>query len=167
MRRLASLALAGVLLATLSGCGFRPMYGRAARVPADTYLAQVAVEPIAGRVGQKVWNDLLDRVSPAGTPGQPRYRLYVRITVSSNGLAVRNDARITRKNYRMVADFRLVDIAAGKEIYSGRTFAIAAYNVVSSEFANVSAERNAEERSAREVSENIRNRLAMAFQRRN
>jgi LPS-assembly lipoprotein len=156
-----------VLLVALAGCGFRPMYGRAARAPVMPHLQQIAVEPIPERVGHRVWNNLLDRLNPTGTPAQPRYRLQVELRVSQEGLAVRGDTRVTRNNYRLIANFRLRDASGGELLYKGRTFSIAAYNLVDSEFANISAEKDAERRTAREISDEIRDRLAMFFEQHN
>ena len=56
-----------------------------------------------------------------------------------------------------------MDAASGDVLTNGIVRAVAAFNVVQSEFANIAAENDAEARAARDVSEEIRNRLGVYF----
>ena len=159
-------AFAGVAL-VLSGCGFTPLYGaRDGGTRTNAELQQISVATIEnGRTGHDVYNALIDGISPHGEPDAPDYELRVRLTEASEGVAIERDASITRYNFRLDARFRLVDIRSGNVIYEGRSRSIASYNVVESQFATLVAQRDAEERAATELSEDIKLRLAIFFDR--
>lgn len=162
-KRLAAL----VLLLALAACGFRPLYGDPDRGGAGTapQLGEILVNPIPDRLGQILRNDLVDRLTPSGSPDRPRYRLSVVIATSKEGLAITKDESITRFNLRISATYVLYDAASNAEITRGISRTIAAYNVVQSQFATLAAEKDAESRAARELSEDIRTRLAVFFTR--
>lgn len=157
---------AGLALAALGGCGFTPLYAtQTANGPMSAALSAIRVEPIPDRLGQYVRNNLIDLLNPQGEPQAPAYRLIVRLSEDREGLAIERDTSITRYNYSLLAHYELRD-GAGHVVESGKARAIAAYNVVSSQFATLSAEKDAQMRAAREVAETIRLRLAAGFNRR-
>jgi len=98
--------------------------------------------------------------------GAARYRLIVTLSENREGLALRRDASVTRYNYVLRATFELRDAATDVVVDKGDARAIAAYNVVDSQFATLSAEQDAETRAARELAEQIRLRLGVGFERR-
>jgi len=159
-------AVASIAL-VLSGCGFTPLYGvREGGTATHAELGQIQVLEIdLGRTGHDVYNGLIDQLSPNGEPASPDYQLRVRLTEDSEGIAIERDASITRYNYKLEARFRLVDVRSGNVIYEGRSRSIAAYNVVESQFSTLIAQRDAEERAATELSEDIKLRLAIFFDR--
>jgi len=90
----------------------------------------------------------------------------------SSGLAIRNvavqqDTSVTRKNLVMSSTYSLLDLESGEVLFESQATAIAAYNRVGSEFANIIAERDARERASTQVAEQIRTELAVFFERRN
>ncbi len=78
----------------------------------------------------------------------------------------RKDATATRALMKLVAQYRLTEIASGTEVHSGASRATAAYNVVESDFATIATEKNARERVSRIVAEDVAMRLSMCFSRR-
>ena len=159
---------AAAVLATLilSGCGFTPLYAtRTASGPMSVEFAAIRIEPIPDRLGQNVRNNLIDLLNGGVEPDAPSYRLTVRLTEDREGLAIERDTSITRYNYSLVAFYELRD-AQDEIVESGTARAIAAYNVVESQFATLTAEKDAQMRAAREVAETIRLRLASGFERR-
>lgn len=157
-------ALAVGLSLALCGCGFTPLYGRpesGTNVPAE--FAAVSIDDIEGRVGLEVRNNLIEILNPAGEPARPNYRLVVTLTELRQGLLVRSDASVTRYNYRLSAKYELRDATTGQVKQQGEARAIAAYNVVESQFATYSAEKDAESRAARELAQEIRLRLGTAL----
>jgi LPS-assembly lipoprotein len=144
----------------VSGCGFEPLYGQRQRGVTLTETSLVAVAPIPERVGQLVRNELIDRLNPLGEPDRPRYRLVVTSSGRREGLAFQRDLTVTRYNYTLAVSYVLSDGASGSVVLRGQTRAVAAYNVVQSEFSNVIAERDAEARAAREVGEEVALRVA-------
>lgn len=155
------------LALALAACGFQPLYGERER-GAETLaaLALVRIAPIPDRLGQVIRNHLLDIVTPRGRPSEPRYRLTVKLRKTKEGLAFEQDESVTRFDVIVAADYRLAEIAGGDTIAKGTARSIASYNVVRSDFANIAAERDAELRLARELSDEIALRLSVAFGRR-
>ena len=155
-----ALALVGPALLA-DGCGFRPLHGKQTMA-----LPGLEVAPIGDRLGQIVRNQLRDRLVPTGQDERPAFRLTVQLDVSKEGLAIAKDESATRFTVRLAERFEIIDVAAGNTLHQGTAWATAAYNVVSSEFATLSAERDAERRAAREVSDALTTQVAVFFSRR-
>ena len=156
-----------VSMLALSGCGFRPLYAVGTTPEGmDTYFGQVFVEPIPGRQGVHLRNQLLDALTPSGTPSGAAYRLGIKLEDIKEGLAIQANTQITRYNYTLIAKYELRDAVSGEMLDRGTTRAIAAYNVVNSQFGTQSAERDAQERAAREAGEEIRLQLGLYFENR-
>ena len=156
-----------LVLASLPGCGFEPLYGQRAGGDSLTdRLSLVAIAPIPERVGQVLYNDLLDRISPFGPRDQAPYRLQVRLEFDREGLGFEPDEAITRVNLRLGAEYRLVDVESGKTVFGDVARSTVSYNVVQSDFANLNAERNAERNAVRMVSEEITERVGIFLGRR-
>ncbi len=155
-------ATVGAVCATLLfGCGFEPLYSQRQRSVTLGETSAVAVAPIPERVGQLIRNELIDRLNPLGEPDRPRYRLVVTSSGRREGLAFQRDLTVTRYNFLLSASYVLSDGISGATVLRGQTRAVAAYNVVQSEFSNVIAERDAEARAAREVGEEVALRVAV------
>lgn len=153
-----------VLGLVLAACGFQPLYGeREHGGETLAALADVLIAPIPDRLGQVVRNHLLDILTPRGTRVQARYRLTVTLRKAKEGLAFEQDESVTRFDVTIAADYALAEIASGDTVAKGTARAIASYNVVRSDFANIAAERDAELRLARELSDEIALRLAVAL----
>lgn len=155
------LVLAAII--ALSSCGFEPVQrtGVAGGQLHRDAVQTVYVAPIGKRIGQQVRGNLLDIFSPLGVPSRPAYTLNVRLSSSREGLAIRKDETVTRFNFRLTADFELVDENDRRVVFKGRTQSIASYNVVDSSFATLAAEKDAQARVAREVSQEIGNRVGV------
>ncbi len=151
----------------LSACGFRPLYATGTTPDGmATYFSQVFVEPIPGRQGVHLRNQMMDALTPEGTPSSAAYKLSIKLEDVKEGLAIQSNTQITRYNYRLTAQYELRDTVSGEVLDKGLARAIAAYNVADSQFATQSAERDAQERAAREVGEDIRLRLGLYFEQR-
>jgi len=160
-------AFVGLIGGALAGCGFQPQYRQRAAVgTAATDLSYVFVAPIGERSGQLVRNELIELFGVAQSVADQVYRLDVQLLESREGLAIEQDDTITRYNLRLAAAFSLQDRRDDADVLKGNTRAIAAYNVVESRYANLIAERDARARAARNVAENIRDQVAVYFDRR-
>lgn len=167
MRRVFGLALGVAAALSLSACGFRPLYAVGTTPEGvNSYFGQVFVEPIPGRQGVHLRNQLMDALTPQGTPSAAAYRLTIKLEDVKEGLAIQENTQITRYNYSLIAKYELRDSVSGEVLDRGTARAIAAYNVVDSQFATQSAERDAQERAAREVGEDVRLRLGLYFENR-
>jgi LPS-assembly lipoprotein len=158
------------LACLLCACGFQPLYGSrgngGAQPALSSALAGVYVAPIPDRIGQQLRNDLLDRLGTGRTATTQAYRLAVVLDPEQEALLIQSDETVTRYNFRLRARFEVTDIRSGDVIFNGRTQAIAAYNVVQSPFATVSAQNDAQRRAAQEVGEEIVSQLQLFFNRR-
>ncbi len=153
-----------MLLALVPGigaCGFRPLYDQrpAAAVPA--VLAAVQVDVIADRDGQKLHNFLLDRLNPKGPAANPLYGLRVILTTDRPTLALRRDETATRVNLTLTANYALRDLRTAKVLFEGRSRATNSYNILQSEFATLASLDDATTQAARELSDEIKIRLAI------
>jgi len=158
--RAPALALIGLLAA----CGFHPLYGRpASDADVAPQLAQIFIEPIADRIGQVLHNQLRDRLTPRGVPREARYRLNVALDFARSPVALQKDQSVTRVNLTVRANYVLSDAQSGSTVSSGTTRSVAAFNVVRSDFATLSAERDAERRAVRDLGDEISTRLAVSF----
>jgi LPS-assembly lipoprotein len=156
MKRLAAPALCLLL----AGCGFHPMYGRATG-PA---MAAVFVEPIAERDGFELRNALIDDLQSDGEDRGKAYRLKVVLNESPQGIALQNDATITRYNNTLTARYTLTD-AQGKVLTSGTQTQMSAYNVVQSPYATLVASQDSSKRAAQDIAERIHLDLGVWFQK--
>jgi LPS-assembly lipoprotein len=158
---------AAVLAAALAGCGFRPLYGdpagEAAGVPAD--FSEIRVGVIPDRSGQILRNYLIRTLNPSGRPVEPRYRLAVTLTETSQDLGIRADDTATRANLIFTAAYRLTATADEAVLVAGQSTAITSYNILIDEFATLTSETDARERALRELSDQIRLRLGLYFTR--
>jgi len=170
-RVLAIFALAGLT----AGC-FQPLYGDSSIVPSaglDNRLAGVRVQPILtpngsplARVGVGVRNELIYDLTGGGNPGNATHQLTV--SLSSTQLQVIVDVNTARpeiQNYGIDATYTLTDLATGKAVVKGQTFSRVSYDIPGQEqrFAASRGLRDAENRAAKVIADNIRSRLASYF----
>ena len=162
-----SRALTAITIAlVLSGCGFRPLYGTAGiNHNISDQLAQIRIETIPDRTGQQLWNFLLDRLNPNGQPANPLYYLMVTINITRTDFGIERDNTATRAILVLAANYRLVDRTKKTTLVKGSTHSTNSFNIVGSDFATLSAETDATKRASREVSDNIKTRLALYFTR--
>ena len=168
LNRIAGVVVGIALLAgALTACGFKPMYARndkpGARADVTSNLQSIFIPVSRGRVEQLVYNNLRDRLNPLGAAKQPRYHLDYTVAVVKQPLAFAKDETATRQNVRVTVAFSLKDQDGSKVILAGTARALAAYNILRSQYATLSAEQNAEDRAVREVSDEIRLRIASYF----
>ena len=153
----------GFLLLT-AACGFQPLYGtRGDQAGTRDELERIEIAVISGRLGQQVHNYLLDRITPLGHPTSPLYLLDIKLSLSRQALGVQRDATTTRAKFILFASYRLAKKQGGKQLFQGSTQTANSFTIVQSDFANLSAEKDAIDRAAREVSDTIRARLALYF----
>ena len=143
-----------------AACGFQPLHAPGGgAVP--SVLSKIDVAPIPNRLGQMVRNRLVERLTPRGSPVAAEYRVVVSLRLSKEALAIARDDSATRFNVSLEATYDLLLVSSGDIVLHGTVRSISAYNVVSSDFANVVAERDAISRAAREVSDEMKTRLAV------
>ena len=158
--RVVALALAAL---AAGACGFQPLYGSRLTGDVPAELAQIKVTPIPDRAGQQLHNHLLTMLNPDGRPDKARYVLTTRISESLSSLGVRKTAFATRANLELRASYALNAVATGKSVFNGQSAVTVSYDILDSEFATLMTEKEARSRAARELSQEIRIRLATFF----
>jgi LPS-assembly lipoprotein len=156
--------LFGMVGMTLAGCGFQPLYAVSETgESASSHLAQVEIRPIKERLGQVVFNSLIDEITPLGNPAAPAYALEVTLEEAREGLGFEDDDTVTRFNYTLVGDYRLIDLETGQVVLKSSNRSIAAYNVVDNQFATLTARQDAQARAAKDLSQSVKLHLALFF----
>jgi len=158
MIRIATIA---ALCVALAGCGFTPLYGGGKVAP---QLSSIYVEPIAERNGYELRTRLIELLNSDGVLAGKRYRLKITMSESSQGIALQNDATITRYNNRIQAKYVLSD-ASGTLVTQGTQSELSSYNVVQSPYATLAGEQDSAKRAAQDMAERIRLELGVWFRK--
>lgn len=152
-------ALAAAL--PLAGCGFSPLYGRGANGASPIEeLAAIQVEQIPDRSGQILRNSLRDALNPNGLTVPARYRLRIRMTEPRQELALQRNDTVARVGYGVVASYFLLD-ASGRSLTSGNASLTTNFEVSDSQYATLSSRNSARDRVMVQISEDIRDQLAI------
>lgn len=162
-------AALAVLLAggALSGCGFQPLY---AKNPTENTVynqgfPQVDVGPINDRLGQILRNELVDRINPRGVARTPTYRLDVSAKERRSDIVILRDSTATFAKFIVEVNWRLLDLQSNEVVTKGKNERTSSFSISSSEYAILQAEKDARQRAATELAEDIRLRLALYFNR--
>lgn len=163
-------ALAGLILsaALIGGCTVRPMLATTTNDFGTTegvQLSSVTVAQVGTRQAQEVRNHLIFLLhGGAAQPATAKYRLDLAVTYqvqstvqiqSSDGI---NEP--TAGTVQMTGSYALVDTATSNVVARGTQEVTASFDRPLQEFAVLRAERDAENRAARELAEFIRLSLA-------
>ncbi len=156
-------ALAGAA-AALSGC-IEPMYGPlSANAGLAEELQAIEVAPMPDRLGHFVRNELVYSLNGTGSQVSPRYRLTVTLLESARTPIIDTvTSRATSATVIVDAHYRLVTLPDEHEVTKGVASNIASYDRFSSRLTNIRAARDAENRDARTIAEEIRTRIATAL----
>jgi len=174
-RRRAVLAAIVFGALALGGCTFRPLYadvtptgivGGADR-GAGRQLPGIEVALQNEREGIELRNELIYLFSGGGTPAaRADYRLDLTIRRISGPLAIAAvSGRPTAAELTLVVSYNLVRVANSESVFRASVVSRASYDRTVQRFANIRAERDAEDRAARSAAETIRNQVAAYFAR--
>jgi LPS-assembly lipoprotein len=170
--RLAAVVALGALTA---GC-FQPMYAEHTDGSPDLREKLMGVElpPVTdksnasrdARIGIEIRNALAFKLYGSATGMPPTHRLVLRFASSRSSLIVDpNTGLPTSENFGIDAQYNLVEIATNRSVLNGSTFSRVSYDMPGSyqRFARSRAFRDAEDRAAHEIADNIQTRLAAFF----
>ena len=173
--RIAARLLAVAALAALTAGCFQPMYAeRGDGTPGlREKLMGVELPPINkpnasrdARIGVEVRNALAFKLYGTATGMPPTHRLDIRFSSSRSSLIVDpNTGLPSSENYGIDCQYNLVEVVSGKSVMTGTTFSRVSYDMPGSyqRFSRNRALRDAEDRAANEIAENINTRLAAFF----
>lgn len=118
------------------------------------------------RLAVEVRNALLFELTGGSGTNSPTHELTMRLSVDRNSVIVDlTSQRPDVENVGLDVQYTLKDIATGKDVIKTTTFARVSYDIPGAEqrFARIRGLRDAENRAAKVIAENIRNRLASYF----
>jgi LPS-assembly lipoprotein len=171
----ARLLTVAALAALTAGC-FQPMY--AAHTDGTPALREklmgVDLPPIDkangsrdARVGVEIRNALAFKLYGAATGMPPTHKLVIRFGTGRSSLMLNPATALpASENYGIDAQFNLIEIVSNKSVMTGTTFSRVTYDMPGQQmqrFARQRAYRDAEDRAAQEIANNIQTRLASYF----
>jgi LPS-assembly lipoprotein len=176
MIRFARLAAIGALAALTAGC-FQPLYGERGTGNVSSNLSDrlsgVEVPPIEAPKGSpdarltvEIRNALIFNLTGGGDTIPPTHRLRINIATSRQQVIVDiGTSRPDMENYGIDATYALIDNATDKTVMRGRTFSRVSYDIPGQEqrFARARGLRDAENRAAKVIADQIHARLASFF----
>jgi LPS-assembly lipoprotein len=173
--RIAARLLAVAALAALTAGCFQPMYAEHTDGTPGLREKLMGVElpPIDkpnasrdARLGVEIRNALAFKLYGDATGMPPTHRLVIRFSTSRYSLMIDPATALpSSENYGIDAQYNLIEIATNKSVMTGTTFSRVTYDIPGSlqRFARSRAFRDAEDRAAQEIAENIQTRLASFF----
>lgn len=173
-RRFIRTGLASAVLATaLAGCQVKPLYGTLngtyGNVSAAADLAAISVDPINNDYANSdtvrvLYNELLFNLERGAERQEKRYRLKILVDLNNAEVGVERLADVPAAyTTTLSATFVLSDIVTDRTLTTGKSFATASYDFSNQRFANLRAAKDAEERAARVVADDIQARIAGYF----
>ena len=173
--RIAARLFAVAALAALTAGCFQPMYAEHTDGTPGLRekLLGVDLPPVdkpnasrEARIGVEIRNALAFKLYGSATGMPPTHRLVLRFNTSRSSLMIDpNTALPTSENVAIDAQYNLIEIASNKSVMTGTTFSRVSYDIPGSyqRFARARAFRDAEDRAAQEIAQNIQTRLAAFF----
>ena len=156
----------GLLMLPLTGC-FRPVYGdvgTSGNSVVQDQLKTITITPIAERNGHYVYNALVERLNGTGENPDPKYRLTVKLNQGVSTVIVDYfSGGATSSDIIINASFDLIEIKTGKAIIRDTVSQSHAYDRGGQRYANISAARTAEIDDAKDIAEQIADRVAVSL----
>jgi LPS-assembly lipoprotein len=170
-----------VLILVLAGCGWRPLYERPAPSPTSggvgNELAQIKIDPVVpetnldpltgsanglydSRAAQLLQNYLKNALNPGGAPSTGLYHLAVQLKQQTRTAVSLGDGQATREDLIMTAEYQLND-AKGQPVLKDVADIVSSYDILQEPFSDLSSLRDAQQRAALGVAQQIQTRLAV------
>lgn len=156
-----------IVMALLSGCGFRPIFVSGVGSTTLNEMRFIEIRPIENRIGQQLRNNLEVDIAPQGRAYPTKYYLIVVLSQNKQDLAIKKSKIATRANLNFRAAYTLVNKDDGSALASGSARITTKYNVLTETFATLMAEKDARARAVREISADIVTKVAVYFDREN
>ncbi len=167
----AHFAIAALSSLLAVGCTVQPLYTPTVSqgVSSPVMLAPIHVAEVKDRVGQQLRNHLIFLINGgSGQPANADYELELKVSTASTELLTINPTDVdepTAEKVTVTTDYKLVRISDDTVISARRVMVTASYDVSGQEFANIRAERDAENRAARDSAERLRALVAADLKR--
>jgi len=157
--------LLGLPLA-LAGCAWTPLYAEVETAPGDIALAEIQVEPIPERIGQRLALALRRSFNPDGAPVRKRYVMRTTLQVLRQDLGVQSTGLGSRGKLDATVSFWLRDIKTGTALLANSVHTSESFDILANNYASVVAEEDARIRAVEELRRDIVTRLTLFLQRR-
>jgi LPS-assembly lipoprotein len=167
---------AAVIVAALVSACFMPLYGERSMTSQPVVREQLSAVDVLqieapkgtdeARLAVEVRNHLLFDFTGGEAAASPVHKLKVAISSTRTSVIVDiNTSRPDIENYGLTASYSLTELATGRIVVTGQTFARVSYDIPGQQqrFARLRGLRDAESRAAKVIADNIRNRLASYF----
>jgi LPS-assembly lipoprotein len=174
LRTVVRLMMVAALAAMTAGC-FQPMYAEHTDGTPGLRekLSGVEVPPLKypnasqeARLGVEIRNALAFKLYGSATGTTPTHHLEIKLQISRSSLILSPTTGLpSSENVGIDAQYNLLDNATNKSVMTGTTFSRVTYDIPGNlqRFARDRAFRDAEDRAAQEIAENIQTRLASFF----
>lgn len=162
--RQAAAGMALVLALGLGGC-IRPLYGDATQstqgASVRTALAAIDVPMVPDRLGHTLRNELVFLLDSRSDGPSKRYRLLIATNESVSTTVVNSQfQRADAASVQATANYRLVNALDSSIVASGTVSGFATYERTPQRFSNLRAARDAQERVAKYLAQQIQLQLA-------
>jgi LPS-assembly lipoprotein len=151
----------------VSSCGFQPLYSSLGSENIIANFSEIRIVPTKDRIGQILSNQLKHLLNPLYGTAKSKYYLVTTLTISAQSLAVKKTAFATRSKLEVVSNYQLFNSLNHKLISTGYNTVIASYNIYSSHYATLSAEKDAKTRAVKSLAQDIRIQLGAFFKAQN
>src|SRR4051794_39658091 len=169
-------AAAALAIAALAGGCFQPLYGEQSLMGGPVLRDQLSAVDIMqieapkgsdeARLAVEIRNALLFDFTGGGYAAPPTHRLKIAMGSTRSSIIVDvHTSRSDIENYGINATYSLTEIATGKIVVTGQTFARVSYDIPGQEqrFARLRGLRDAESRAAKVIADNVMARLTSYF----
>ncbi|PIB23089.1 hypothetical protein BFP76_08670 [Amylibacter kogurei] len=149
--------LMGGGLATLSACGFEPVYGTGKA--SSAIIGKIEIQEQNGRSAFELRDRLQNRlgVADANAP----YFLIYQLTVEEDDLVVTSEAEITRYNLAATAEYKVFERGSNKVVFSDVVTTTTSYSATSETYPTRVAERGANVRLSHSIADQMFTRLSI------
>ena len=158
------LIVAGTLAVAVAGC-FQPMYADRSLTGGPSLrdaMRDVEIAAVTGRIGQEIRNDLIFELTGGdGNPVGAPFRLTLTVAAGTFQPTIDVSAgRASAETVTLDVTYKLLDVVSDKTVLTDKALARVTIDRSQQRFARVRAIRDAENRAAKVVAEQIRSRLA-------
>jgi LPS-assembly lipoprotein len=148
-----------LLLGSLGGCAYRPLYGKhTAGGDVVTVLRSIAVVEQTTRVGQVVRNELISALG--GVADAPQFTLRLVVSEGKVGVSSLSGTTVTRVRYHVAAGYTMLETSTGRQVTFGNSTSAISYDTNLEPIADLQSAETARNRAAREVAQDIKLRLS-------
>ena len=124
----------------------------------------ITIDSVSDRVAQQVRNNLLFELNGGRLEPGGQYNLKLKVVSGARSLAIESDSLSpTSAQVAVTVTYELIDTITKKEVSGGQRRAVASFDKTPQKFANERAERDAQNRAAKDVARQIRLAIGLSL----